>query len=109
MVALVTAADVCLMPHVDNALTRAMSPLKLYEYLAGGAPVAALDLAPIRDVSPRVVIREDLGRGDRSGLGPGASSRADRRAFAEANSWKSRQEPILQLALETAPTRPVAA
>lgn len=109
VVGLVTAADVCLLPHIDNALTRAMSPLKLYEYLAGGAPVAALDLEPIRHVSPRVVIREDLGRAIGEALALGRAPESDRRAFAEANSWKSRQEPILQLALGTAPTRPVAA
>ena len=38
IVSLVSAADVCLLPHVRNALTEAMSPLKLYEYLASGLP-----------------------------------------------------------------------
>src|SRR5688572_27213137 len=49
------AADVCIMPHLLNRLTTAMSPLKLYEYLAGGRPVAASDLPPVRAVDPRVV------------------------------------------------------
>ncbi len=105
VVGLVTAADVCLLPHLDNALTRAMSPLKLYEYLAGGAPVAALDLEPIRDVSPRVVIQADLGTAIGEALTLGQAPEADRRAFAEANSWKKRQEPILQLALEAGSDR----
>ena len=43
---LVAAADVCLVPHVRTPLTEAMSPLKLYEYLAAGRPVAAVDLPP---------------------------------------------------------------
>jgi glycosyltransferase involved in cell wall biosynthesis len=101
VVGLVTAADACLLPHLDNALTRAMSPLKLYEYLAGGAPVAALDLEPIRHVSPRVVIREDLGAAVGEALALGRAPESERHAFAEANSWRSRQEPILQLALGT--------
>jgi glycosyltransferase involved in cell wall biosynthesis len=108
VVGLVTAADVCLLPHVNNALTRAMSPLKLYEYLAGGAPVAALDLPPIRDVSPRVVIRDDLGPAIAEALALGRAPDSERRAFAEDNSWKSRQETILQQALEAAPKQPVA-
>jgi glycosyltransferase involved in cell wall biosynthesis len=108
VVGLVTAADVCLLPHLDNALTRAMSPLKLYEYLAGGAPVAALDLEPIRDVSPRVVIREDLGQAIGEALILGRAPESDRRAFAEANSWRRRHQPILQLALDAAPDQPVA-
>jgi glycosyltransferase involved in cell wall biosynthesis len=103
VVGLVTAADACLLPHLDNALTRAMSPLKLYEYLAGGAPVAALDLEPIRDVSPRVAVREDLAEAIADALAIGRATESDRRAFAEANSWKKRQEPILQLALGAEP------
>jgi hypothetical protein len=103
VVGLVTAADVCLLPHLNNALTRAMSPLKLYEYLAGGAPVAALDLEPIRQVSPRVVIREELGEAIGEALALGRAAESERRAFAEANSWRRRQEPILQLALGAAP------
>jgi teichuronic acid biosynthesis glycosyltransferase TuaH len=99
VVALVSAADACLLPHVNSALTRAMSPLKLYEYLAGGAPVAALDLPPIRDVSSRVVIREDLGAAIDEALALGRASEEERLAFAAANSWSSRQQPILELAL----------
>lgn len=101
VVGLVTAADACLLPHVSSALTRAMSPLKLYEYLAGGAPVAALDLPPIRDVSTRVVIRDDLGEAISGALALGRSSDAERHAFAAANSWRHRQQPILELALGT--------
>lgn len=103
VVGLVTAADACLLPHLDNALTRAMSPLKLYEYLAGGAPVAALDLEPIRQVSPRVVIRAELGEAIVAALALGRAPDSERRAFAEANSWPSRQEPILRMALGAAP------
>ena len=38
LVGLVGAADVCLIPHIRNPLTEAMSPLKLFEYLAGAPP-----------------------------------------------------------------------
>jgi len=99
VVALVAAADACLIPHVDNPLTRAMSPLKLYEYLAGGAPVAALDLAPIRDVSPRVIIRDDLGEAITAALALGRAPEPERLEFARANSWRRRQDPIVRMAL----------
>jgi glycosyltransferase involved in cell wall biosynthesis len=99
VVALVAAADACLIPHVDSPLTRAMSPLKLYEYLAGGAPVAALDLAPIRDVSPRVTIRADLAEAIAAALSLGRASDEERLTFARANSWPERQEKIVQMAL----------
>lgn len=99
VVALVAAADACLIPHVDSPLTRAMSPLKLYEYLAGGAPVAALDLAPIRDVSPRVAIRDDLAEAIGAALGIGRASEGERLEFARANSWRQRQDAIVRMAL----------
>ena len=54
VVGLITAADACLIPHVRTPMTEAMSPLKLYEYLAGGRPVVATDLPPMRGVHPQV-------------------------------------------------------
>jgi glycosyltransferase involved in cell wall biosynthesis len=102
VVALVAAADACLIPHVRNRLTEAMSPLKLYEYLAGGAPVAALDLSPIRDVSSRVTIRDELAPAITEALALGRATDAERRRFAEENSWQVRQGRIVELALAAA-------
>jgi glycosyltransferase involved in cell wall biosynthesis len=99
IVGLVSAADVCLIPHVRNALTEAMSPLKLYEYLAAGRPVAALDLPPIRDVSSRVVIEEDLVDAVAGALRLGPAGEEERRRFAEEHSWRRRQDRIVELAL----------
>jgi teichuronic acid biosynthesis glycosyltransferase TuaH len=99
VVALVAAAEACLIPHVDSPLTRAMSPLKLYEYLAGGAPVAALDLSPIRNVSPRVAIRDDLTEAIEAALAVGRAPEQERLQFAQSNSWQQRQEPIVRMAL----------
>jgi teichuronic acid biosynthesis glycosyltransferase TuaH len=99
VVGLVGAADACLIPHVRNALTEAMSPLKLYEYLAGGAPVAALDLPPIRDISPRVVIAPELTDAIVRALALGRAGDAERMAFADEHSWRRRQERIVELAL----------
>ena len=99
VVALVAAADACLIPHVRNRLTEAMSPLKLYEYLAGGAPVAALDLPPIRDISRRVAIRDDLAEAVEAALALGRAPEEERRRFAADNSWTSRQGRIVEIAL----------
>jgi glycosyltransferase involved in cell wall biosynthesis len=99
VVSLVSAADVCLIPHVRNALTEAMSPLKLYEYLAAGRPVAALDVTPIRGVSPRVLIRDQLADAVTDALALAPAGEAERRRFAEEHSWRRRQERIVELAL----------
>ena len=66
----------------------------------GGAPVAALYLPPIRDVSPRVVIRDDLTEAIAAALALGHTSEQERRAFAQANSWRQRQERIMRMALD---------
>lgn len=103
LVGLVSAADVGLIPHVRNELTKAMSPLKLYEYLAAGLPVAAVDLPGIASVSPT---RTALAHGaddfvaavDRA-LGLGRASEADRLAFIHANTWERRFAHLLDLAL----------
>ena len=69
IVSLIGTAEACLIPHVGNRLTEAMSPLKLYEYLAGGRPVAAVDLPPIATVGGPRSARAGTQRAQRSDLG----------------------------------------
>jgi teichuronic acid biosynthesis glycosyltransferase TuaH len=99
---LLYAADVGLVPHVTSRLTAGMSPLKLYEYLAGGLPVVATDLPPMRDVDPRVeLVPEggDVAAAVRAALRRGRATEAQRRAFVAANGWRSRHERLIELAL----------
>jgi glycosyltransferase involved in cell wall biosynthesis len=95
------AADVCIMPHRHNRLTTAMSPVKLYEYLAGGRPVVASDLPPVRAVDPRIVCVPE-GHSFADGVDEALSREpltdADRLAFIDANSWARRHEQILRVA-----------
>jgi glycosyltransferase involved in cell wall biosynthesis len=101
---LVHAADVCVMPHRSTRLTAAMSPLKLYEYLAGGRPVAATDLPPVRAVDPRIVrVREgeSFADGVADALDRGALTEDERLAFIDANSWQRRHDDLLTLSLDT--------
>jgi teichuronic acid biosynthesis glycosyltransferase TuaH len=100
--ALIRCADAGLIPHVSSELTRAMSPLKLYEYLAGGLPVIAADLGPVRDVSDAVTLVApggDYASAARVALARGRSAEPERAAFLRANSWRARQEMLLDLAL----------
>jgi glycosyltransferase involved in cell wall biosynthesis len=100
---IIGAADACLIPHVGNELTEAMSPLKLYEYLAGGRPVAAVDLGPIAAVEhPRLVLGPvggDLRPAVAKALQVGPASEADRLAFVDENAWSGRFDRLLELAL----------
>jgi glycosyltransferase involved in cell wall biosynthesis len=98
----VHAADACVMPHRRTRLTAAMSPLKLYEYLAGGRPVAATDLPPVRVVDPRIVTVGEGGSfaaGVADALERGPLTDDERHAFIDANSWQRRFDTLLALAL----------
>jgi teichuronic acid biosynthesis glycosyltransferase TuaH len=99
---LVRSADVGVIPHVRSALTEAMSPLKLYEYLGGGLPVVASDLAPMRGVDQRVLLVPD-GHGYAAAVDTalelGRASEEMRLAFVDASSWRARHDRLLDLAL----------
>jgi teichuronic acid biosynthesis glycosyltransferase TuaH len=99
---LLHAADVGLVPHVASRLTAGMSPLKLYEYLAAGLPVAATDLPPMRGVDPRVeLVPEggDLAAAVSAALRRGRASEEDRLAFVAENAWRRRHDELIDLAL----------
>ncbi len=102
--ALCHAADACLLPHRRTPLTDAMSPLKLYEYLASGSPTVATDLEPVRRADApviRVAPGGDFVAGVREALATGPASEAERQAFIARNSWQSRSTEVLDLALST--------
>jgi teichuronic acid biosynthesis glycosyltransferase TuaH len=104
VVSLIAASDACLIPHVRNPLTEGMSPLKLYEYLAGGRPVAATALPPIARVAhPRVALTTGGPRAFadavRRALAVGPAPADERLRFLADNAWRRRHEPLLRLAL----------
>lgn len=102
LAALLCGADLGVIPHRRTPLTEAMSPLKLYEYLAGGLPVVASDLEPMRGVDPRVKLvgeRGDFAAAAVEALALGRAGEAQRLGFVRANSWRGRHDALLGLAL----------
>jgi teichuronic acid biosynthesis glycosyltransferase TuaH len=102
VVRLIGAADACVIPHVRNQLTEAMSPLKLYEYLAGGRPVAAVELPPIAAVRGRVALAPpagDLRPALERALAMGPAPEPERQAFVAEHAWQTRFDRLLELAL----------
>jgi glycosyltransferase involved in cell wall biosynthesis len=100
--ALTCAADACLLPHNQTPLTEAMSPLKLYEYLASGRPVVATDLEPVRRVEgpvTRVAPGGDFVAGVRAALAAGPVSEQQRQQAIAANSWATRSSEVIELSL----------
>ena len=102
VVGLVGAAEACLIPHVGSRLTEAMSPLKLYEYLAAGRPVAAVDLSPIAAVGGRVALAPPGGQlapAVAKALALGPAAEAERLQFLALHAWSRRFDELIQIAL----------
>ncbi|MGC5225263.1 glycosyltransferase [Micromonospora sp. DT81.3] len=100
LVATLRNTDLCLVAHRRTALTEAMSPLKLYEYLAAGIPVLSIDLPPVRDISDRVLLVNsvaDFVDVTDTALALGRAAEEDRKAFVTNNSWAARHERIIAL------------
>jgi glycosyltransferase involved in cell wall biosynthesis len=105
LVAAIRNCDVALLAHRSNLLTQAMSPLKIYEYVAAGCPVLSVDLAPCRGISARVLLADSVfdfvDLLDRA-LALGPAPEQERLDFVHENSWVARHEQILRLALSSA-------
>jgi glycosyltransferase involved in cell wall biosynthesis len=101
--ALSGAADACLVPHRRLPLTEAMSPLKIFEYLAGGGPVVATDLPPMRGIEGSLELVPpggDFVAGVRAALARGPMEEAERQRFVARNAWSRRTDEVLAVALD---------
>ena len=97
----IAAFDVGLIPYSENAYTRNVFPLKLYEYLAAGKPVVATGLPELAGLEPDVVVArgvEDMEAAIESALllaGPADVERRQR--LAAANTLDARTDRLLSL------------
>jgi glycosyltransferase involved in cell wall biosynthesis len=102
LAATVQACDVGVIPHRDQACIRAMSPIKLYEYLAAGIPAVTVDLPPVHGVDDeRVQIcgREDWAAGMSRALGMGRADEPRRMRFIDEASWQGRMRSVIDAAV----------
>ena len=92
--------DVCLLPFTLSALTAAVSPVKLYEYLASGRPVVS---TPLPEVQPfrhvvSVATAADFPAAVEAALeaADDADARERRLCVARENTWDQRVETIVR-------------
>jgi len=91
--------DVAMIPFQINAITLATSPLKLYEYLAGGKPVVTTPL-PECEAFPEVWIARDAGGFSRAldaalEAGRDERFRSRLRRIGRESSWSVRVAAVL--------------
>jgi glycosyltransferase involved in cell wall biosynthesis len=96
-------SDVAIIPFEMSETTHAVSPLKVFEYLAMGVPVASVPLDPLKDLDG-VHTHEDLSVAVDAAL---AADHLDGAAIAAAHGWGERMSRIfdaLGLTLGDEPT-----
>lgn len=100
--AIMWSADVALLPHRQSPLTECMSPLKVYEALAAGKPVAAVNLPPVRGIHPWVELVQDgdFGKTVTDALARGPMPEALRSDFLERNDAMRRAHEVVEFALQ---------
>ncbi len=92
--------DAAVIPFLVNDITNAVSPLKLFEYMAGGKPVVSTGIFECRKYQGVLIAedyREFAERLDEAiALGQDEEYKAGLRNCAWANSWESRARQILE-------------
>lgn len=98
--------DVAVIPYRINEHTESVFPIKFFEFLATGTPVVISNLPALQDYRGDVEVAssaaEFVDACDRALSDQSESSRAERIALAESNSWSSRIARILELIDERA-------
>jgi len=94
-----SAFDVCLIPFVDNELTRSVDPLKVYEYLAAGKPVVSSPMPRMEEFAGVVRIARDvdgfIGAIEEAVAHPPAPGTCV--AAVREHSWDNRYTEIIRL------------
>ncbi|HBX71112.1 MAG TPA: hypothetical protein DEH25_17475 [Chloroflexi bacterium] len=105
---LLNGADIALIPYVLTEMTRAISPIKAYEYLAVGNPIVSVNLPEIAQLKPWIYKVDNLQYQDRSiaeifteaittALETESPSLRDaRRQAAQEHSWQARANRMQQ-------------
>ena len=96
----VSQADVCILPHKEDELTRTLDPIKLYDYLATGRPVVSSNVAMNDALKPYIKIAstpESFIREIEVVLAESVDAEKIRRNEAMNHIWKKRSDEAMQI------------
>lgn len=106
----VAACDICLIPYQVTDETRAVSSLKLYEYLAAGKPVVSAAVPAAQEHSAVIFLadptvqswqdRVEAALAQATDQESAANAIATRQAVAAANTWEDRVDQIEELLVQ---------
>ena len=93
--------DVGLMPYAQSREADNISPLKLYDYLAAGLPVASIDIPAARQFADYIHLAQtslDFMQAAESALADTTPERVrERKRVAQAHTWEARVEQLSTL------------
>ncbi|MBS4026626.1 MAG: glycosyltransferase [Clostridia bacterium] len=93
--------NVCIFPFKKTKMTEYVNPVKVYEYLAMGKPIVAIDLPEIVELGPIVSVAKDgeeFHQALLNCLNDNSPSAIDcRKSFARENTWEIRVKQIKNL------------
>ncbi|WP_380157695.1 glycosyltransferase [Kineococcus sp. R86509] len=101
----VEALDCSTVPYVDDPWQQYASPLKIWDYLRAGTPIAATGCPALGEFPEGLVHfslpSRDLPKLVEAALAEPARTRAERRTYAAANTWDDRAAQLREIVAET--------
>lgn len=93
-----------LMPNLQNLFAENCSPLKLYDYLAAGIPVASIDMPHARPFASHIYLAPtpgDFEQAVRAALADtDPQRRQERRQIAAQETWEARAQKLSEIIVE---------
>jgi glycosyltransferase involved in cell wall biosynthesis len=99
--AYVKAFDVCLIPFIADPLSDKVDPIKVYEYLALGKPVVAINLPELEKMRDLIYLAKDnnefIAMSGSAVIENNSGLKDKRIQYAKENSWDARVRDLIKI------------
>jgi hypothetical protein len=95
--------DAMIIPFKLNDVTDDVSPIKMFEYLAGGMPVISTNFKEIQQDYPILIANNEIEFKEKiiEGMNKDSKYRNELKEYAKQESWNERIKPIIEKIKET--------